>query len=537
MSTATPAPGTTPRPRLRLLGHPALDTPGAAAVPLTLRHGAALLARLADAPEPLGRDALAAWLWPDATASTARARLRRLVHQMHEQLGVALVAAEGPTLSLADAVQVDLRDLRAAIAAQRAAAMPAQATAALLDSGALAAPLDGVALGTDTVDDWLAQLRRSHAAALAQGLEAALERALDGADGAAQAPAGTLADTLLRLDACNETAHAARLALRARAGDAAGVEAAYHACAERLREELGVRPSASFEQAYARALAVLRSRHQEIRTVPADDGHVAYAAWGQGPQTLVILWDLMSNLEIAFEEPRLQALLARLADRYRLVTLDRRGSGLSERLAADPGIDTAVQDVLAVLDHLGVAQAWLFGSAVGGTQSLAFALRHSDRLAGLLLWGTSPVGRWTEETPWGLRPEGFASWIGALTDPAALDRSLRLFAPSALGDTAFRRWYARMLRHASSPRGTEALMRAHMAVDLRGQLGAIRVPTLVMNRRGDRLTPPAAAQCIAAGIPGAELLLLDGDDHFPWIGDAAAVLAAVDGFIARRSRS
>ena len=80
-------------------------------------------------------------------------------------------------------------------------------------------------------------------------------------------------------------------------------------------------------------------------------------------------------------------------------------------------------------------------------------------------------------------------------------------------------------------------MRAHMAVDLRGQLGAIRVPTLVMNRRGDRLTPPAAAQCIAAGIPGAELLLLDGDDHFPWIGDAAAVLAAVDGFIARRSRS
>lgn len=542
MTSSWPTP-TRPAPaaplRLQLHGHPGLlGTPR----PLALRHGLALLARLAHAPQPQGRDAMAQLLWPEAALATARSRLRRLLHQMRVQTGAALVVADGDTLRLADAVCSDWQITRAAIADALAAAVTDPAQAAPLLAPAAAGFLDGFVLDSEGFDDWVAQARREHQAALSRALEQLADRA--GFDAAGITLAHAAADALLRLDPCSEAGHATRLRARARQGDAAGVESAYHACAQVLRDELGVRPSMRFEQAYAQALASLREQQPEVRYAPACDGavgaepasHIAHVAWGRGPRTVVALWGLMSHVEVALEEPRARAFLDALALDSRVVMLDRRGTGLSERLGAAPGLDGGVQDVLAILDHLGVQRAWLFGSAVGGALALAFALRHPERVAGLILYGTSPVGGRRPDAPWGLGDGDLQPWLQTLSDPAQYGRSLRCFAPSVAEDPAVQRWYARLLRHAATPRAVAAMLRSLQAIDLRPQLGRLRVPALVLHRRGDRLVPLAAGRQLAAALPLAELRELEGDDHFLWYGDSAAVLAAVRDFIARDGR-
>jgi pimeloyl-ACP methyl ester carboxylesterase len=228
-----------------------------------------------------------------------------------------------------------------------------------------------------------------------------------------------------------------------------------------------------------------------------------------------------------------RALLGRLAEHHRVVMIDRRGMGLSERVGVAPTAASANEDVCAVLDHLGLARAWLFGSSVGGTMAIDVALRRPDRVAGLLLYGTSASGRWSPQTPWALHPRVMEAWLERLCDPAHYDEGLRRFAPSAADDPQVRTWYVRLLRNAASRLGVRELLRAFHAMDLGPRLGAVRVPTLVMQREGDRVVPLAAGEQIARGIPGAQLARLQGEDHFLWHGDSDAVLAAVEGFLAR----
>jgi pimeloyl-ACP methyl ester carboxylesterase len=316
------------------------------------------------------------------------------------------------------------------------------------------------------------------------------------------------------------------------------VEAAYFDGAQAWRDELGARPSARFEAAYARALGRLQTgeRPVEIAFAPTAHGHVAHACWGRAAddgEAIVVMWGLMTNIEVGLDEPRIGALLDRLARRHRVIMIDRRGMGLSERIGVAPDAASATEDVSAVLDHLGLRRAWLFGSSAGGTMALDMALRRPDRVSGLLLYGTSASGHWTPQTPWALNPRVQDAWLERLCDPAHYDEGLRRFAPSAADDPRVRAWYARLLRNAASRAGVAALLRAFQALDLRPRLPAVRVPTLVMQRRGDRVVPLAAGEQLADGIPGAELERLDGDDHFLWHGDSGAVVRAIERFVAR----
>jgi pimeloyl-ACP methyl ester carboxylesterase/DNA-binding SARP family transcriptional activator len=520
----------TPLAVLLLQDYPAIEIGGRRA-PVALKFGLALLALLGQRRAAIGRGALAAVLWPDASPGVGRARLRRLVHELHAVLGIAVIDATTDTLQLAPACAVDIDATRAAMAATgRHAALDHDALR-LLAAPRAAGWLEGFALGVEAFDDWAAAQRSMHQAALSRALETAAMQAFAQRDpGAAE----TAAAALLRLEPCNEAAHGARMAARALCHDAAGVETAYFDCAQQLREELGVRPSPMLEAAYAEALGQARAAPMQlaIAFAPTRHGQVAYAAWGRGRETIVVLWGLMSNLEVALDEPRARAMLDALARRYRVVMIDRRGTGLSERVGVVPDAESAAEDIAAVLDQLGIDRAWLFGSSVGGTLAIDVALRQPQRTAGLLLWGTSPSGRWSPTTPWALSDEGLQAWADRLTDPSRYADSLRRFAPSVADDPWVRDWYARLLRNAGTRLGTVQMLRAYQALDLRTRLGAVRVPTLVLQRRGDRVVPPAAAEMLAAGIPGARLALLEGDDHFLWHGDGDAVLEAVQRFVA-----
>ncbi len=396
--------------------------------------------------------------------------------------------------------------------------------------------LAGFSLGSDAFDDWLEDCRREQRAAVVRALERGIERALDEGE-ADLAEQG--AQALLRHEPCAEAGHIARIRACAARADAAGVESAYFEAATRWREGLGLRPSPRIEAAYAQSQAALRRAALpfDIAYAPTRHGQVAYTCWGEGDETLVLMWGLISNLEVGLDEPRVRDVLRALARKHRVVMIDRRGTGLSERIGIAPDAASATEDVSAVLDHLGLRRAWLFGCSAGGTMSMDIALRRPDRVSGLLLYGTSPCGHWTPETPWGLKPEGFDRWVDCLTDPAHYDKGLRLFAPSVADDPQVRHWYARLLRHAASRVGVIELLRAFHAVDLRSRLAALRVPTLVMQRQGDRVVPAAAGELLARAIPGAQIERLQGEDHFLWCGEWQALVSAIERFTARHGHA
>jgi len=513
---------------LQLHGYPAVTVAGGT-MPLKLKRGLALLAYLHVRGGTAGRDTLAALLWPDGDRTVARARLRRLVHELQEVLGTPLLQGNSDMLSLRSGIASDWQATRQAMdTLARRPGIDTDRLAALLPPGA-GRLLDGFSLEGSAFDDWLAEERRAHAAALAQVLQLAAERAVAQRDAAL---AEACAAALLRLDRCHEGGHAARIAARSLAGDAAGVETAYFECADTLRAEFGVAPSAAVESAYAQAVAALAQARPRIAYAPTSHGDVAYATWGRGRETLVVLWGLVTHLDVALEEPRARALLDRLATRYRVVMLDRRGCGLSERMGVAPSAETAAEDIAAVLSHLGVERAWLFGSSVGGTLAIDFALRQPGRVAGLLLFGTSPCGSRDDDWPWALRPEAFDAWVARLTDPAQYAESLRRFAPSAADDPAVGAWYARLLRQSSTRLGAVAVLRAYQRMDLRSRLHRLALPVLVLQRRGDRIVPFAAGQQLARAIPGAEFAPLEGDDHFLWYGDSGELVRRIDRFVA-----
>lgn len=531
MLTHLPPP---PAPPVQLLlhGYPAVLV-GGVPVALKVKRALALVALLADAGRPVGRQGLAQLLWPDADAATGRGRLRRLLHELNGAIGHALVEGDGDALWLADGCRSDLQATQATMQSVLQASLATARTVGPLLADGVDGVLAGFELDADGFAEWLDARRRSHVAALQRALERACEHAVAARDAAL---ADALAARLLQLDPCAESGHAARMAARALRGDEAGLETAYHDAAAQLRAELGVRPSARLETAFVEAGVLARAMRPALAVQFADTGHgeVAYVSWGQGPQTIVVLWGLISNLEVALEEPRARALLDRLALRHRIVMFDRRGTGLSERVGVVPDAANAARDIVATLDQLGVQDAWLFGTSVGGTIALDFALRHPERCAGLLLYGTSARGAWAPDWPWALRPEAFDAWIADLSDPGRYADSLRRFAPSVAGERAVQAWYGRLLRHAATRRSVVAALRAYQGMDLRARLPQLRVPSLVMHRRHDRIVPVEAGRWLAHAIPGAYFEAMDGEDHFHWVGDADGVVRHVERFVAGR---
>ena len=534
-------------------GYPQLWLDGRPAA-LKLKRGLALLVYLSELGRKVARSHLAELLWPDAAPELGRTRLRRLSHEVNAVLGIDLLAGDNDALWLAGADP----SLASDVAAVRALALqlltaPAGTTDGAADGAVwqrLCAPeapglLEGFELASDPFMAWCDGRR----AELRQLLVRALTRlAAQAQRRGAAAQAAEAAAALIRLDPLADAGHAALLAARAQLGDAAGVEAAYFGCAELLRTELGIRPSAQIERIYAQAqrqLALQPGERQApamdtapIAFVDSEGGTLAHLRLGSPHApcgTLILLFGLWSHVEVAWEHPGIRALLERLAQRFQVVLLDRRGIGLSERLTLPPTLSAGVQDVDAVRRALGVERVWLFGSSVGGAIAIDYAGAQPQRVQGLMLYAAHARGAWAGDYPWALRPEQMAAWLQRLQSAWGLATSLEHFAPSLAADEAARHWWARMLRQAASRNSLPAILRGFASVDVRARLPTLRAPTLIVQREADRIVRAGVARYLAARIPGAELCLLPGEDHLLWAGDSGAVLDALEDFVQRRA--
>lgn len=268
-----------------------------------------------------------------------------------------------------------------------------------------------------------------------------------------------------------------------------------------------------------------------VRYARSGDVNIAYQVVGGGPLDLVFVMGWVSHLEYFWREPRFSRFLERLASFTRLILIDKRGTGLSDRVGELPSLEQRMDDVAVVMEAVGSSRAALMGVSEGGPMCSLFAATHPEKTAALVMIGSYARRLRDADYPWGpTRDEHDRFCETILRDwggPVGLD----LRAPSVAGDAAFREWWATYLRMGASPGAAVALTRMNALVDIRPILGAIRVPTLVVHRTGDRTLRVDEGRYLASHIPGARFVELPGDDHLPFVGDQDAVLDAIETFL------
>ncbi len=251
---------------------------------------------------------------------------------------------------------------------------------------------------------------------------------------------------------------------------------------------------------------------------------MAYQVVGEGPVDLVYVRGPTSHVELPWAEPGTARGLRRLASFTRLVLFDRRGTGLSDPIDRPPSLEEQMDDLRAVMDAVGLARTALLGGHDVGLCAL-FAATFPDAVTALVLSGATAAGA----AAW--PPEVRAAVLDAIESGWGRGQSLPLIAPSKVGDAAFKEWWARYERAGTSPGMIRRLMDLRTQSDFRAILPSVRVPTLVMNRASDSISPPAAGREVAELIPGARFVELPGGDVWPFTDEVDAWVEEIEEFL------
>ena len=261
--------------------------------------------------------------------------------------------------------------------------------------------------------------------------------------------------------------------------------------------------------------------------------HIAYQVVGHGALDLVFIQGWVSHVELAWDEPTLASFLNRLASFSRLITFDKRGTGLSDRVPDEqlPTLEERMDDLRVVMDAVGSERAALFGVSEGGNLCALFAATFPERTTALVVADTYAKRIWSPDYPWAPTPEKRQKEYELVEREWGNLMDLDHYIPSKMNDEAFARRLATYWRRAASPGAAVALLRMNTQIDIRSILPTIRVPTLVLHRTGDLDVNVEEGRYIAARIPGARFVELPGDDHLPWVSDQDAFLDEVQEFL------
>lgn len=268
----------------------------------------------------------------------------------------------------------------------------------------------------------------------------------------------------------------------------------------------------------------------ETRYAKSGDVHIAYQVSGNGPIDLVLIPGFLSHLETDWDNPVVSRLLKRIETFCRLIRFDKRGTGLSDRVRI-PTLEERMDDVRAVMDAAGSEKAALFGYSEGGPMSILFSATYPERTTALMIYGSYARRVRSPDHPCGMSPEEFDAFTSRLEREWGGAAAMDVFAPSRAVDPVARQGFANYLRLSGSPGAMMQIMRMNREIDIRPVLPAVRVPTLVLHRTGDRLTHVDQGRYLAAHIPGARLRELDGEDHIWSAGDGNAVVDEIEEFL------
>jgi class 3 adenylate cyclase len=271
----------------------------------------------------------------------------------------------------------------------------------------------------------------------------------------------------------------------------------------------------------------------ETRYAKSGDVNIAYQVVGDGPFDLIHVPMFVSNLELQWEDPAERRYYERLASFSRLIMFDKRGTGLSDRVAVAT-LEERMDDLRAVMDAAGSQRAAVFGSSEGGALSILFTATYPERVSALVLYGAYPRMAWAADYPDGIPEE-----IQAITAQHFEENWGRgqeggipvwALAPDRADDPAWRKAHGRWERLSASPGAAVAMYQMIFQIDVRHLLSAIRVPTLVVYRTAD-IQHAAGSRYLGAHIPGAKVVELPGNTYWPYLGDQDAILDEIEEFL------
>lgn len=270
---------------------------------------------------------------------------------------------------------------------------------------------------------------------------------------------------------------------------------------------------------------------QDIRFCTTSDGlTIAYSTVGTGPP-LVVPPHWVTHLEQDWEEAHIRSFFERLAQTHTVVRYDARGCGLSERGWSDISISALLPDLEAVVGALDAERVSLFGMALAGPFAITYASQHPQRVERLALYNSVAYGAdlASDQLKRSLIDLVRANW--GMGSKALAD----LFVPDAGDDPAYVETASRRQRDSASADVAARFLELQYGVDVRDLLSDVASPTLVIHRRSVRASPVRLGQELAAAIPGARFVLLEGTVLPPWLGETAPVHAALTEFLVDQS--
>lgn len=252
------------------------------------------------------------------------------------------------------------------------------------------------------------------------------------------------------------------------------------------------------------------------------DVNIAYQTIGDGPVDLILVPGSVSHVEFQHEMAGYTACLRRLAKFARVITFDKRGQGLSDRISGAPSLEQRMDDVRAIMDDINSQRAALLGFSEGSPMSVMFAASYPERVSHLILFG------------------GFACFGDLSTSDERLQQRVKAWgtgamirgvSPSQAANPDAVAQFAKFERLSASPGTYKSFLSMNRQIDVRSILSSVRVPALVLHRAGDALIPVEHGRELGKRIPDAKYIEYAGSDHAFWLGDVDGLLGDVEEFI------
>ena len=269
----------------------------------------------------------------------------------------------------------------------------------------------------------------------------------------------------------------------------------------------------------------------ETRYANSGGVSIAYQVLGDGPRDLVVVPGFVSNLDTYWEEPNVESFYRKLASFSRVILFDKRGTGLSDRVAELPSLEVRMDDVRAVMDDVGSQRAALFGWSEGGPMCALFAATYPNRAAALVMCGSYARPRAAPGYEWGRSDELNAAMLRDVERNWGKPIGLRMRAPSMAQDERFAQWWARLLRTGASPSAALSLQQMNSEIDIRHVLPSIRVPTLILHSVNDQSLNVGLGRYLAEHISAAKFVELQGPDHVPYLSDSQTITDEIEEFL------
>jgi class 3 adenylate cyclase/pimeloyl-ACP methyl ester carboxylesterase len=262
----------------------------------------------------------------------------------------------------------------------------------------------------------------------------------------------------------------------------------------------------------------------ETQYAQSGEVSIAYQVFGSGSKDLVYVPGIISHLELYWEDPSMAAWLTQLGQHFRVIILDKRGQGMSDRIESSATLEDRIDDVNAVMQAAHSKSASLLGFSEGGPLCLFFAATYPDKVEKLMLFGSMARFYGAEDYPYSPPYEAFSEKLMPKFGKGAF---VFMLGPKGSVSQEDIERIARTERMSCSPSAFKKILEANRLIDARPILSHVSQPTLIMHRRGDSAVNFHSSRFMAERIPNCTYLEFPTKSHLPNLDDTHNLVNAI----------